>query len=155
MTMPNNAGSPAGEGFKLIITRHLRAPREAVFRAWTDPEALVQWFGPESVTARLVSLDPRPGGRYSLEMHGADGGVYPLSGEYREVSPPSRLVFTWIWGSGDFAGVETLVTVNLDDINGETRLTLTHERLANEHALELHNQGWTSTLGRLERLDLS
>jgi len=134
----------------LVLTRRLKAPREAVFRAWTRPDEMAQWFGPKGMTSRDVKIDLRPGGCYSLEMYGPDG-TYPLSGVYREVAPPARLVFTWIWGHGEIAGVEMLVTLDFAETkNGGTLLTLTHERLPSQSARDQHEQGWISTLDCLE-----
>lgn len=135
----------------LRLTRRFAAPREAVFRAWTEPDRLTQWFGPEGVNVRDVRIDLRPGGRYSLVMFETDGSTYPLSGEYREIAPPERLVFTWVWERGDFAGIETLVTLELSEDKDGTLLTLIHERLPGERARALHEEGWTSTLVCLER----
>lgn len=130
----------------LHLTRRFAAPRAAVFRAWTDPEALAQWFGPKGVSLRTVKIDLRPGGSYSLEMYDADG-VYPLSGVYREIMPPERLVFTWVWGHGEYDGVEMLVTLDLAETDdGGTLLTLTHERIPSQPARAQHEQGWASTL---------
>lgn len=126
----------------LHLSRHFDTPPEAVFRAWTDPDALAQWMGPRNVNARDVSVDLRVGGRYSLVMDGEDGGEYPLSGEYREITPPKRLVFTFMWGHGDLEGVEMLVTLDLKAERGGTRLTLTQEKLPSETARERHTEGW-------------
>ncbi len=146
-----NADSPAPE-VALRLTRRLKAPREAVFDAWTRPEALARWFGPEGVNARKVEVDLRPGGHYSLEMHQTDGGIMPLSGVYREVRPPERLVFTWVWGQGGMAGVETVVTIELAEADGETELTLVHEGLPSEEFRGHHEMGWTGSFNCLEEL---
>ena len=133
----------------LHLTRRFAAPRETVFRAWTDPSELAQWFGPKGMSVRDVDIDLRAGGHYRLEMYEADG-VYPLSGVYREVNPPARLVFTWIWGHGEIEGVETLVTIDFAETkDGGTLLTLTHERLPSRIARGKHEQGWMSTLESL------
>ena len=84
---------PKPEAQVLRLERHFAASPEAVFRAWTDPEALAAWFGPQGGETRKVAVDLRPGGRYSLEMIEPDG-VHPLSGVYQEVAPPERLVMT-------------------------------------------------------------
>jgi uncharacterized protein YndB with AHSA1/START domain len=136
----------------LRLTRLLAAPREAVFQALTDPVALAQWFGPEGVSVRNVQIDLRPGGRYSLDFHETDGEVHPLSGTYREVSEPERLVLTWTWAKGGMAGVETLVTIELREADGGTELTLTHEGLPNQEFRDLHNEGWQGTFNCLDRL---
>ena len=134
----------------LRLERHFTAPPEAVFRAWTDPKALAAWFGPDGVSCRKVEVDLRPDGRYSLEMYEADG-VYPLSGTYREVSPPDRLVFTWTWGHGELEGLEMLVTIELRAADGGTDLTLIHEKLPSDTACEKHQFGWTGCLDGLEQ----
>ncbi len=134
----------------LQLTRRFAAPRETVFRAWTDPNELAQWFGPKDIEARDVKIDLRSGGSYSLNMHDTDG-IYPLSGVYREVTPPERLVFTWVWGHGDIEGIEMLVTLDFQEArDGGTLLTLTHERLPSQNARDRHEEGWTSTLDCLE-----
>ena len=139
------------EFLTLRLTRYFAAPRERVFRAWTDPEALAAWFGPEGVQTRKVQVDLRPGGRYSLEMYEADGEVYPLSGVYQEIVPPERLVMTWIWGHGVLEGHETLLTIELREADGGTELTLLHERLPTPSAREKHEEGWTSAFTVLEK----
>jgi uncharacterized protein YndB with AHSA1/START domain len=132
------------------MTRRFAAPRETIFRAWTDPAELAQWFGPKGIEPREVKIDLRPGGRYSLTMHGTEG-IYPLSGVYRDVKPPERLVFTWVWGHGDAEGLEMLVTIEFAETrDGGTLLTITHERLPNAEASEHHNQGWIGCLESLQ-----
>jgi uncharacterized protein YndB with AHSA1/START domain len=136
----------------LRLSRRLKAPREAVFRAFTDPRELAKWFGPEGVRVDNVKIDLRPGGRYSVEFHEKDGEVIPLSGVYREVTPPQRLVMTWTWASTGMAGVETLVTIELAEADGETELILIHEKLPTKEFYDLHSQGWTSTFDCLDQL---
>lgn len=139
------------EARTLHITRRFAASREAVFSALTDPEALAQWFGPEGVTVKVVSLDLRPGGTYSFEFHGSEGSFHALTGTYLEIERPKRLVATWIWGQGDYAGVETRVTYALSEVDGGTELSLSHESLVDADARDKHNQGWSSTFDCLER----
>ncbi len=141
---------------RLRMSRRFKAPREAVFRAFTDPEALVQWYGPEGMSVEDLKVDLRPGGAYSLVFRQADGGGHALSGVYREVSPPGRLVMTWVWGQGDMAGVETLVTIDLAEAGSgagaETELTLTHEKLPSQNSIDHHGKGWTSIFNCLDRV---
>ena len=79
-----------------------------------------------------------------------DGCIHRLTGVFREVRPPEKLVYTWIWGGGDMAGVESLVTIEFADLGTATELALTHERLPSERACELHEQGWTSSFDCLD-----
>ena len=88
----------AAEAAKQELTLHLKrrfaAPREKVFRAWIDPEALKQWWGPPGYESPNAKVDLRAGGRYRLAMRKLpDGEVFYRSGTYREVQPPVRLVF--------------------------------------------------------------
>jgi glutathione S-transferase len=136
----------------LRLSRRLKAPREAVFRAFTDPAALAKWFGPEGVQVTDVEVDLRAGGAYSMVFGETDGESHGLSGVYREISPPERLVMTWVWDHGVMAGIETLVTIELGAAGAETELTLTHEKLPSQESLDMHNQGWTSSLNCLDQL---
>jgi uncharacterized protein YndB with AHSA1/START domain len=139
-------------GEALRLSRRFKAPREAVFRAFTDPVALTKWFGPEGVSVGNVKVDLRPGGTYSMVFNHADGGSHGLSGVYREILPPERLVMTLVWDDGDLAGLETLVTLEFAAAGAETELTLTHEKLPSQNALDLHNQGWTSSFICLDQI---
>ncbi len=130
---------PAGVELKRVF----QAPRERVFEAWTNADALAAWFGPERLSTRIDTFDPRPGGRYRLVMEGE--GEYPVGGEFLEIVPPERLSFTWTWERGDYAGVETIVEVTLVETTGGTELTLVHRRLLNDEACGKHRQGWTSS----------
>ena len=139
-------------GETLRLSHRFAAPREAVFRAWTSAEKLAQWFGPAQARALNVEVDLRVNGRYSLELRHEDGSLYPLSGTYLEILPPERLVFTWTWGAGELAGIETLVTMEFAAVGGATELTLTHEGLPSETAREKHGEGWTGSFASLDRV---
>lgn len=132
----------------LQITRTLPAPREKVFRAWTQAEALKTWFAPDDQYAtRIPHLDVRTGGGYRIEME-KEGKSHVVVGTYQEVRPPERLVFTWKWETEPQHG-ESVVTIDLVDRSGKTELTLTQERFPSEAARDEHNKGWTGCLDRL------
>ncbi len=139
------------ETFVLKLMRRFKAPREAVFRAWTDPKAFAQWMGPEGVTASNVSLDPRPGGKYSVALCDADGNDHPLSGTYKEVVAPSRLVFTFVWGFGDLKDIEMLISLDFTEENGSTLMTMVQEHVPTQTARERHTEGWEGSFKRLDR----
>ena len=82
-----------GEG-TVALTRVFDAPRVLVWKAWTDPKMLAQWFGPRGFTSSVPQLEVRVGGALRIVMHGPDGNDYPMKGVFREVVPPQRLVFT-------------------------------------------------------------
>lgn len=133
------------------IERTFPAPREKVFRAWTDPEALKHWWGPEGYETASAEVDLRPGGKYRLGMRKLpDGDVFYLSGVYQEVRPPEKLVYTWRWEhKAEFP--DTRVTVEFFERAGATELVLTHELLPTDRDREEHNKGWNGCLDRLAR----
>jgi len=110
---------------EVVVTRHFAAPCDLVFRAYTTPDLLRQWFhGPPGWTMELCEVDLRVGGRYRYEWSGPDGEVMAVGGEFREVDPPSRLVTTELFDE-DWTGGETVVTADFIDQAGQTRLEMT------------------------------
>jgi uncharacterized protein YndB with AHSA1/START domain len=77
-----------------VISRTFDAPRELVWKAWTEPQRMAQWWGPNCFTNPVCDLDVRPGGAYRIVMRSPDGVDYPLKGIYRDVVPPKLLVYT-------------------------------------------------------------
>lgn len=135
------------------VTRQFSASREAVFAALTKSEAIMQWFGPDGATTRVADVDLRPGGRYRFEIHGSEGGIHGVGGEYVEIDPPARLVFTWMWeqAENDNGGQDSLVTIELVERADGTELTLTHEKIRDAELRERHSWGWNSGFDCLER----
>jgi uncharacterized protein YndB with AHSA1/START domain len=150
--MPASASrSPAvADKPSLTLKRHLNAAPEAVYAAWTDPQGLTRWFGPDSGAVTRAETDLRVGGRFRVVFHTEDGEEHDVSGVYREVVPNEKLVFTWAWRSTPER--ESLVTVALRPDGGGTSLTLIHEQFFDEEARDRHEFGWTGTLDKLERL---
>lgn len=143
------ASPKSADDARLQLTRSFAAPRERVFRALTDPQELKLWFGPsEQHEVPVAEVDLRVGGRYRIDLRGPSGNLYRIVGEYREIRPPERLVYTWRWEIGDDVG-ETLVTIELRERSGSTDLTLTHERFPNGDARDQHRGGWSGCLERL------
>lgn len=145
---------PAGiASTRLRLVRSFAAPRERVFRAFTDPHVLTKWFGPPGGSAPSADIDLRIGGDYRIAMLPPIGDVLYLVGTYREVRPPERLSFTWVWeGMGS---EETLVTLEFMDRQGLTEMVLTHERFPTPESRGFHENGWTSALERLEAVLLA
>lgn len=137
----------------LVVRRWYEAPQEVVFRAFTERQLLERWLCPApDIALTVAELDLRIGGRYRLLYRMPDGRVVPVIGEYRTISPPKQLVFTWTWEPPDpHAGIETLVTVDLLERDSGTEVVITHERFPTEEKMRRHRSGWT---GALERLDL-
>ena len=143
------------QSLTLSMSRVFDAPREKVFQAWTEPGMLTQWMGPKEVDTTAAEVDLTIGGRYMFTMREPDGKLIELGGEYREIDPPSRLVFTWVLdgqscGGGEGHYVETLVTIDLEDLGNSTRLTLTHEFLPTQASREGHEMGWNGSFDGLE-----
>jgi uncharacterized protein YndB with AHSA1/START domain len=132
------------------ITRLLSAPRERVFEAWTRPELMARWLFPGSDWTMAVSCDLRVGGRYELVMRDPGGTEHRQFGEYREIVPVSRLVFTWC--CPELAVVDSVVTVELRERGERTELSLVHELPPDPKVRRGHEEGWMGCLGNLEKL---
>ena len=130
----------------LRIRRILPAPRQRVFEAFTQPELLQQWWGPKGFSLPEVSLDLRVGGRYRFGMQPPEGNLLVLKGTFKEIRPPEKLVYTWAW---EGIPLETLVTLEFRDVEGDTEVVLTQEPFPDQDSLEQHNVGWTQQLERL------
>lgn len=140
---------------EVTITRVFNAPHELVFKAWTDPKLVAQWFGPEIFDIPFCELDPRPGGRYMIHMRDPQGVIYPDSGEYLEVVAPERIVFT-SWAFDDGQGghlLETLNTLTLTEAQGRTTMTMqvivTKRTPEVEGALAGMEIGWSQSFDKL------
>jgi uncharacterized protein YndB with AHSA1/START domain len=132
----------------LRVSRTIPAPRARVFAAWTEPELLRCWWGPKGYTTPSAEIDLRPGGSFRVAMRPPEGAVKYLTGEYREVRPPARLVYTWRFDDGE----TTLVTVEFHDRGASTEIVLTHDRFGTEQARASHERGWGSCFDRLADL---
>lgn len=133
----------------LTLKRRLNAPPERVYAAWTDPQKLKRWFGPEEIEMLRANVDARVGGRFRMVMRGTDGEAHEVSGVYREVVANEKLVFTWAWRSTPER--DSLVTVLIKPDGAGSQLTLIHEQFFDEAARDRHEHGWTGCLNKLER----
>lgn len=144
---------------ELRLTRLINAPREAVWRAWTDPELLKQWFAPLPYTTPMAEFDLRPGGASTIVMQAPDGTQMPNRGQYLEVTPYERLVFTDAY-TGDWAPREgkpfMTVVLTFDEEGGKTRYTArvlhwTSEDRETHEKMGFH-QGWAICAEQLAAL---
>jgi uncharacterized protein YndB with AHSA1/START domain len=139
----------------LHVTRTFAAPRERVFRAWTDPDAVRGWFGSSIGPARQVESDLRVGGRYRISVSmPPTGRLASVVGEYLEVDPPERLVYTFAWERQPMAiGLgNSKVTVEFVELDEGTEVRLTHELLDKRRLRAFHRFGWSTSMGRLAKL---
>ncbi|HZY62801.1 MAG TPA: SRPBCC family protein [Edaphobacter sp.] len=143
---------------ELILTRLIDAPREKIFRAWTEPELLKQWFAPQPFTTPTAELDIRSGGANLIVMRSPEGQEFPNRGVYLEVVPNRRLVFTdayvRAWEPSEKPFIT--VTITLEDEAGKTRYTarVLHWTAADREAHEKmgFHQGWGQCTDQLEAL---
>ncbi|MGE5250153.1 MAG: SRPBCC family protein [Bacteroidota bacterium] len=146
---------------ELTITRTFNAPPELVWRAWTDPEQLMRWWGPETFTSPMCRLDLREGGSYLYCMRSPDGKDYYSTGVFRKIDPPRQLVYTDSFADADGNVVpatyygfpedfprELLVTVTFEEQGGGTKMTLRHSGFPADQAV-LAEQGWNESLDKL------
>ena len=140
------------ENLSLEIKRLIKAPRDRVYAAWTDPAQMKQWFGPENVRTRDLIADARAGGKFRWDLTNSEGEEMTMLGEYRELEPGRKIVFTWQWQDDeDWENHISIVTVELSDRDGGTELRLRHEQLPNEESRNGHTRGWNSALDKLEK----
>jgi uncharacterized protein YndB with AHSA1/START domain len=147
--------SAAGDSIErtLVIERVFDAPRTQVFNAWTDPERLMQWWGPHGFTMRVSKMDLRSGGSWRFCMRSADGIEEWQQGVYREIIEPVRLVFTYAFEDmTGKPGHETLVTVTFADHGGKTKLTVHHAAFETVAVRDDHVRGWSEALDHLAGL---
>jgi uncharacterized protein YndB with AHSA1/START domain len=147
---------------ELIITRIFDAPRELVWKAWTDPERAKRWWGPKNFTAPASKIDLRVGGAYLNCMRSPEGKDYWSTGVYREIVPLKRLVCTDSFADekgnvvpashygmeGDWP-LELLITVTFEETGGKTTMTLRHEGIPAGQMSELTETGWNESFDKL------
>ncbi len=137
------------------LERTFAASPEEVFDAWTNPQVLERWWAARPTwSSPGCEVDLRVGGRYRLSMHDDETDqVHAVRGEYREVTPPSRLVYTWCWEGedGPHPGHVSLVTVEFRAEGAQTTVVLEHSGLASEESRTGHGAGWRGSLENLER----
>jgi uncharacterized protein YndB with AHSA1/START domain len=132
------------------VRRLLKARRERVFEAWTRPDLMARWFFPGDGWTAAITSDLRVGGRYEVAMRDAAGVRHTQFGEYREIIPVSRLVFTW--SCPELEVVDSIVTVDLIDQGEQTELILAHELPPDPKIRRGHQEGWEGCLGNLEKM---
>lgn len=136
----------------LEMRRVLPGAPPVVFAAFTEPNELAKWWGPEGFTTPSMEFDPRVGTTYRIEMQPPEGDSFHLTGQFGEVDPPTRLAFTFIWDPPDPDDIETLVRLSFGDLGGSTEVALTQGPFKTETRRALHLDGWTNSFNKLERL---
>ena len=141
----------------LVVERVFDAPRELVWRAWTECEHFMRWYGPPGFTLPSCEIDFRVGGRLLFGMRSPDGQEYWTTGVYREIEPPERFVYTDtmadgegnVVAMGDNGPMETIVTVMLEDLgDGKTKVTLRQAGFSGDMAVGA-SAGWNGAFDKL------
>jgi uncharacterized protein YndB with AHSA1/START domain len=156
--MTNAADTKPASDRELVLTRIIDAPREKLFKAWTDAELLKQWFAPLPFTTPVAELDVRPGGTSRIVMRDADGNDYPNQGVYLEVVKNERLVFTDAYTEAWKPSGKPFMTgiITFEDEGGKTRYTARVRHWTVE-ARETHekmgfHEGWGQCTDQLAAL---
>jgi uncharacterized protein YndB with AHSA1/START domain len=136
----------------LELRRVLPAASSVVYRAFSAPDELAKWWGPEGFTVPSLEFNPRVGHSYRIEMQPPEGDTFHLNGKFREVDPPARLAYTFVWEPADPDDVETLVQLSFRDLGESTEVVLTQGPFRTEARRELHRNGWTESLDKLGQL---
>jgi len=140
------------EDTTLRMERLIATTPETLFGFWTRPELLIRWWGPEGFTTPQHALDVRPGGRWRTTMRSPEGKNFVVSGVYRTLEPPRRLVFTWAWDDdAGLRGNETEVTVTFEPVPGGTRMLLVQQGFRDVESRDRHQRGWGSSFVCLKR----
>jgi uncharacterized protein YndB with AHSA1/START domain len=147
---------------ELNITRIFDAPRELVWKAWTEPEHFKRWWGPKNFTCPVCEMDFRVGGRYLNCMRSADGKDFWTTGVYREIVPQEKIVYTdsfadekgnevppSYYGMPGEWGKESIVTLILEEIDGKTKMTLRHTGIPSGDMSTNTQQGWNELFDKL------
>jgi uncharacterized protein YndB with AHSA1/START domain len=137
----------------LRVQRTFDAPVEEVFNAWTDPEVMRRWWRANPAwTTPVAEVDLRVGGRYRISMEDpADGSRHTVGGEYTEVTPPTRLAYSWQWEEGGQPGDQvSAVTVDFRADGPRTTVVLEHSGLGSSESRDSHGQGWDGVLEMLQ-----
>ena len=139
-------------GLTLELNRALPAAPSVAFEAFTDPNELARWWGPEGFSIPSLEFDPRVGKGYRIEMQPPEGNAFYLTGEFRMVDQPARLAYTFRWEEPDPDDVETVVDLSFRDFGESTEVVLTQGLFKTEARRELHRGGWTDSFNKLEAL---
>jgi len=144
----------------LTIVKFYEAPVSKVFQAWGNNEAIKKWFiSKPDQTVPICEVDFRVGGKYKIgflsDVKTSSGIPFVVSGEYQEIVPNKKILFTWSYGNDSKEKITSYVTLDFQEKNGGTELTLTHEKLENDQSVQNHTQGWNGCLESLAKYLIS
>ena len=162
METENATINQRSEAGALVITRIFDAPRELVWKSWTNPQQMMRWWGPKGFTCPVCKIDFRIGGEYLSCMRSPDGKEFWSKGTYQEIVPLEKLVMTdafadekgntvpaSVYGMGQDWPLELLVTVTLEAQGNKTKVTLIHTGIPSGEMKEMTKAGWNESLDKL------
>ncbi len=165
MSTNKTEDTPAATDEALVIERIFDAPRELVWKAWTEPERMMRWWGPKGYTTPVCKIDFRVGGSFLNCMRSPEGQDIWATGVYREIVEPERIVCTDSfadengnvvsaahYGMPESIPLEMMITVQFEDVNGKTKMTLRHGGLPLDEMTDGANQGWNESFDKLDAL---
>jgi uncharacterized protein YndB with AHSA1/START domain len=152
--MPTSSGSspPQSDELTIEMKRVLPSARSVVFGAFSDPNELAKWWGPRGFSTPSLELQARVGESYRIEMQPPEGDRFYLTGEFREVDPPARLAYTFVWDDPDPDDVDTVVELSFRNLGQSTEVALRQGPFKTEARRRLHEDGWTDSFDKLEHL---
>ncbi|MHB8845862.1 MAG: SRPBCC family protein [Nitrospirota bacterium] len=163
-TTMERAAAKSG-GRELVMKREFNAPREEVWKAWTDPEIMKRWWGPKGFTAPVIKIDLRVGGTYLGCMRSPEGKDTWSTGVYQEIVPLEKIVTTDSFAdekgnvvpasrygmAGDFP-LELLITVTFEDVGRRTGMTLRHAGIPAGEMRKMTEAGWNESFDKLDEV---
>lgn len=140
------------DGLTLEFKRVMPAAPPEVFRLFADPDELARWWGPAGFSVPSLDFNPAVGSSYRIEMQPPEGDAFYLTGEFREVDPPTRLSFTFVWEPPDPDDVETLVELSFREADDATEVDFRQGTFKTEERRELHRSGWGDSFEKVEAI---
>lgn len=138
---------------RIVIERTFDAPRELVYRAWTDAKIMMKWMCPTGFTVLFAEADPRVGGKWRSGMRSPDGGEFIHHGEYLELVRPSRIVMTHTWAKNHLEPkADTLITITLTEHAGKTVMVFEHAGFATAESAKSHHGGWSGAFDNIAKM---
>jgi uncharacterized protein YndB with AHSA1/START domain len=152
---PMHASSTDGSDladFALVVRRTIRATPQRLFDAWTQPDRLVQWWGPAGVACLGAQIDLQPGGRYRIGNRLPDGHTLWFVGVFERITPPRELIYSWSIEGAPARAIPERVTVRFEARGAATDVIVIHERAATATIRDQHTHGWEGCLDGLARM---
>jgi uncharacterized protein YndB with AHSA1/START domain len=148
------SNDPSRSKSSLMLTRSFKVPRTRVFQAWTDPEELKKWWQlGHGWKLTVADIDLRVGGKYRIGLSSPQTGqLHQVTGTFREISAPERLVYTWSVEGPGSNHEESVVTVEFLDKGTSTDVVLRHDRLATKESRQNTSDAWLTVLEGLASL---